>query len=69
MQRARATGQAPGAAAPAGKPTPQRPETAAERERRMADEAWLLRVQDEPGGLLRGKFQLEDKRRRRAGDR
>ena len=44
-------------------------ETAAARERRIANEAWLRRVPDEPGGLLREKFKLEEKRRRRAGDR
>jgi Ca-activated chloride channel family protein len=69
MQRARAAGERPAAAPPAGARATQRAETAAERERRMADEAWLLRVPDEPGGLLRAKFQLEDKRRRREGDR
>ena len=44
-------------------------ETAAERERRIANEAWLRRVPDDPGGLLRAKFKLEEKRRRRGGDR
>ena len=44
-------------------------ETAAARERRVANEAWLRRVPDDPGGLLRAKFKLEEKRRRRAGDR
>ncbi|MFZ5635515.1 MAG: VWA domain-containing protein, partial [Pseudomonadota bacterium] len=44
-------------------------ETAAERERRIANEAWLRRVPDDPGGLLRAKFILEQKRRRREGDR
>lgn len=44
-------------------------ETAAARERRIANEAWLRRVPDEPGGLLRAKFKLEEKRRRRGGDR
>lgn len=44
-------------------------ETAAARERRIANEAWLRRVPDDPGGLLREKFKLEEKRRRRAGDR
>ncbi|MEO6264579.1 MAG: VWA domain-containing protein, partial [Luteimonas sp.] len=37
----------------------QRVETAAERERRLANEAWLKRVPDDPGGLLRAKFRLE----------
>lgn len=44
-------------------------ETAAARERRIANEAWLRRVPDDPGGLLRAKFKLEEKRRRRGGDR
>ncbi len=44
-------------------------ETAAARERRIANEAWLRRVPDDPGGLLRAKFKLEEKRRRREGDR
>ena len=59
-------------AAPPGKPAgtlPQDRETAADRERRIANEAWLRRVPDDPGGLLRAKFKLEDRRRRRDGDR
>ena len=44
-------------------------EAAAARERRIANEAWLRRVPDDPGGLLRAKFKLEEKRRQRAGDR
>lgn len=44
-------------------------ESAADRERRIANEAWLRRVPDDPGGLLRAKFKLEEKRRRREGDR
>ena len=40
--------------------TPQRPAESAEaRERRQRDEAWLRRVPDDPGALLRRKFQLE----------
>jgi len=38
-----------------------------ERERRQAHEAWLQRVPDDPGGLLRAKFQLEHERRRKEG--
>ncbi|MBX3712734.1 MAG: VWA domain-containing protein [Lysobacter sp.] len=38
-------------------------------ERRLANEAWLRRVPDDPGGLLREKFKLEERRRRREGDR
>jgi len=37
------------------------------RERRQAHEAWLRRVPDDPGGLLRAKFQLEHERRQREG--
>lgn len=46
---------------------PPRTETAAERERRIANEAWLRRVPDEPGGLLREKFRLEYQRRLQQG--
>jgi len=42
-------------------------ETPAERERRQATEAWLRRVPDDPGGLLKAKFQLEYERRQREG--
>ena len=43
---------------------PRQAETEAERERRQATEAWLRRVPDDPGGLLRARFQLEHERRR-----
>lgn len=46
---------------------PAKTETAAERERRIANEAWLRRVPDEPGGLLREKFRLEYQRRMQQG--
>lgn len=42
---------------------PERPENAADRERQQANEAWLRRVPDDPGGLLRAKFRLEHERR------
>ncbi|WP_407352553.1 tetratricopeptide repeat protein [Luteimonas sp. R10] len=42
-------------------------ETPEAREQREANEAWLRRVPDDPGGLLRAKFQLEHERRRREG--
>ncbi|MDH5835597.1 VWA domain-containing protein [Luteimonas kalidii] len=42
---------------------PERAETEAERERRQAGEAWLRRVPDDPGGLLRARFRLEHERR------
>ena len=44
-----------------------RAETDAERERRQANEAWLRRVPDDPGGLLRAKFRLEQERRQQSG--
>jgi hypothetical protein len=48
-----------------GKP-PAR-ETAQQRGQRQAVEAWLRRVPDDPGGLLRARFQLEQQRREREG--
>ncbi|KAF1711389.1 hypothetical protein CSC70_05635 [Pseudoxanthomonas kalamensis DSM 18571] len=42
-------------------------ETAEQREQRQAVDAWLRRVPDDPGGLLREKFRLEHERRRREG--
>ena len=42
---------------------PLREETPEQRERRLANEAWLRRVPDDPGGLLRAKFRLEYERR------
>jgi Ca-activated chloride channel family protein len=41
--------------------------TRAERERRLSDQAWLQRVPDDPGGLLRAKFRLEYERRQQGG--
>ncbi|MGJ7904701.1 VWA domain-containing protein [Lysobacter sp. 1R34A] len=38
-------------------------ETPLERERRLANEAWLKRVPDDPGGLLREKLKIEYERR------
>ncbi|MFC0677010.1 tetratricopeptide repeat protein [Lysobacter korlensis] len=46
-----------------GEPVPGKAETPAEREQRIANEAWLRRVPDDPGGLLRAKFRLEHQRR------
>lgn len=43
------------------------PESADERERRIANEAWLRRIPDDPGGLLRRKFRIEYERRQREG--
>lgn len=59
--------QAGEAAKPGQGDRPAKPETAAERERRIANEAWLQRVPDEPGGLLREKFRLEYQRRLQQG--
>lgn len=42
-------------------------ETPEQRERRLANEAWLKRVPDDPGGLLRAKFRLEYERRASQG--
>ena len=39
-------------------------ETPAQREQRLANQAWLQRVPDDPGALLRARFQLEAQRRR-----
>lgn len=43
------------------------PEDDAAREKRQALEHWLERVPDDPGGLLRRKFQLEYQRRQQRG--
>ncbi|WP_449447334.1 vWA domain-containing protein [Thermomonas brevis] len=45
----------------------QAKETPEQRERRLANQVWLQRVPDDPGALLRARFQLEA-RRRRGGD-
>lgn len=45
----------------------QEAETDEQRERRQAVEAWLRRVPDDPGGLLRAKFRLEYERRQQEG--
>jgi len=45
----------------------QPPETSAQREQRLADQATLQRVPDDPGALLRARFQLEARRRRGDG--
>ena len=42
-------------------------ENAEQREQRQAVEAWLKRVPDEPGGLLKNKFRLEYERRQKEG--
>ncbi len=57
-------------AAEAPPPEPsQSPEADAEAERQaQATEQWLRRVPDDPGGLLRRKFQYETNQRRRQGE-
>lgn len=42
-------------------------ETPEQREKRQAVEAWLKRVPDDPGGLLKTKFRLEYERRQKEG--
>ena len=54
--------QAPQAGAPEGKAAAAQ-EDDATREEQQALEHWLRRVPDDPGGLLRRKFQLEYQRR------
>lgn len=41
--------------------------TPRQREEQQAVEAWMRRVPDDPGALLRAKFQLENERRKREG--
>ncbi|WP_434213035.1 tetratricopeptide repeat protein [[Pseudomonas] boreopolis] len=42
-------------------------ETPQQREQRQAVEAWMRRVPDDPGSLLRAKFRLEYERKQREG--
>ncbi|MGY3265667.1 VWA domain-containing protein [Lysobacter sp. HA35] len=65
MQRALQQAQAK-AGADKAKAQPMTPE---QRERRLSDEAALMRVPDEPGNLLREKFRLEYERRQLGGQR
>lgn len=58
-QQGGADKQAAERAAAAASETPQ------QREQRQAVEAWLRRVPDDPGNLLRAKFRLEHERRQR----
>ncbi|KRA17848.1 VWA domain-containing protein [Lysobacter sp. Root604] len=65
MQRAlqqQPRGEQPAQARARGKETPQ------QREIRVANEAWLKRVPDDPGGLLREKFRIEHERRQVLGE-
>ncbi|QDL29291.1 VWA domain-containing protein [Stenotrophomonas maltophilia] len=51
-----------------GKPVPGgEGRTPRQREEQQAVEAWMRRVPDDPGALLRAKFQLENERRKREG--
>ncbi|WP_313416476.1 VWA domain-containing protein [Stenotrophomonas sp.] len=63
MQQARE-----GKAEQEGKPVPgSEGATSRQREEQQAVEAWMRRVPDDPGALLRAKFQLENERRKREG--
>nr|WP_313225532.1 VWA domain-containing protein [Stenotrophomonas pavanii] len=63
MQQARG-----GEAGKDGKPVPgSEGRTPRQREEQQAVEAWMRRVPDDPGALLRAKFQLENERRKREG--
>lgn len=52
---------------PQGEASAPARETPEQRERRQANEAWLQRVPDDPGALLRARFQLEARRRSQGG--
>ncbi|HZV37193.1 MAG TPA: tetratricopeptide repeat protein, partial [Pseudoxanthomonas sp.] len=65
MQQAMARTAKPGEKKDANGKAVAPAETAEQRERRQAVEAWLRRVPDDPGGLLRAKFRLEYERRQR----
>lgn len=65
MQEELERGSAPGEPAPPAETEPAA--SREEREQREANEAWLRRVPDDPGGLLREKFRLEHERRRMSG--
>lgn len=58
LERQRAQPPPPGAREPARSP--------AERERRQANDAWLKRVPDDPGSLLRERFKIEYARRQQS---
>jgi len=47
--------------------TPLNPQQQHELEQQQALEAWLQRIPDDPGALLRAKFQIEHQRRSREG--
>ncbi len=50
-----------------GKTAEANPETPEQRERRIANNAQLQRIPDDPGALLRARFRLEYERRHRLG--
>ena len=56
-----------GAAGEPNQTVQAKPETAEQRERRLANQAQLQRVPDDPGALLRARFRLEHERRRQLG--
>jgi len=47
--------------------TPSDPQQQQQREQQQALEVWLQRIPDDPGALLRAKFQIEHQRRLREG--
>ena len=67
MQQALRQGKAGAKSDPKQMPAATPAETAEQREKRQAVEAWLKRVPDEPGSLLKTKFRLEYERRQREG--
>ena len=67
MQQALAGQREAGKMSPSKRSPAQAGETAEQRERRLANAAWLQRVPDDPGALLRARFQLEARRRRGEG--
>ena len=67
MQQAQEDGGRPAEQGERVEGDPDHAETEAERERRQAAEAWLRRVPDDPGGLLRARFRLEHERRQGGG--
>jgi len=64
-ERMRQAMQQQGQGTPPATQQAQRQETAEQREQRQALDAWMRRVPDDPGSLLRTKFRLEYERRQR----
>jgi len=67
MQQALEQGKSGGKTDPKQAASAAPAETAEQREKRQAVEAWLKRVPDDPGGLLKTKFRLEYERRQKEG--